>query len=284
MGNIAFKKREKLSEYLNENELEYSVWYATNASGRIIKKSKIVYPNLGDNKFLYSKYLEHEGLMKSWKPLDFFNSLYDVFTFILHDYKDEFKSFYSATHGLPYMFDGDYEQCFLLYSICYLLFEHSEFDAWKYLPGPRKFKSIELWDIGTMVIDEYSSLSGRLGIKIESPDDEVQFDMNSNDKLYPDGLSLKQIALFYYYTSRKITRANASKILKGSGWNSAEKLYQYYSHFKIKRNITGNPGSKEKLQNKIDLLESIIICLDNKDKVKVTDDIKILKLLPSSDY
>lgn len=175
MQQIVFRARKKLSEFLDVNELEYSEWYATNASGQRIKKSRIIYPDVKDNMFLYSKFIENKELLIAWDPLDFFNSLYEGFAFVLEDYKDEHKAFYYATHSIPPPFSLDVESCFYLYSISFLIFKHSEFDFGKNR-WPRTFKNFKLWEIGTMVIYEYQVLSHKLGIKIESPGDEYQIE------------------------------------------------------------------------------------------------------------
>lgn len=97
-------------------------------------------------------------------------------------------------------------------------------------------------------------------------------------------LKVKQIALIYIYNGEQITRDNASQIASKYGYtskNSGEGLFQDYTEFCSTANRKGKPTpfSPKKLQNKIDLFESVVNYLSKDGKRRALDEIATLKSL-----
>ncbi|MDY0389155.1 MAG: hypothetical protein RBT65_18965 [Methanolobus sp.] len=93
-------------------------------------------------------------------------------------------------------------------------------------------------------------------------------------------LTLNQIALLYVYENRQITRGdNANKIVKKYGYNSGGALCNKFDYYTKRNNRQGEPKSptRLKIQNKIDLIESVIPMLSEPNRQKPYDEIKILK-------
>lgn len=99
-------------------------------------------------------------------------------------------------------------------------------------------------------------------------------------------LSLKQIALKYFYEGRSITRKNADSIVKEYGFTSGEKLFQYFSYFSSSSNRRGKPSpcTPTTLKNKIALFEEVLSLLSKKHQARAKDEIKILNSYYDSDY
>lgn len=100
-------------------------------------------------------------------------------------------------------------------------------------------------------------------------------------------LSMSQIALKYIYENRLIDNDNARKIATNHGYTaktSGNKLYQTYTEYIKQTNRTGDPGTKKKLENKIDLIESVIKLLLDELKQKPKDEVKILKTILEKQY
>ncbi|WP_354299473.1 hypothetical protein [Pedobacter sp. UYP1] len=77
-------------------------------------------------------------------------------------------------------------------------------------------------------------------------------------------LTLKQVALLYFYKKAPITRSNAKEIAEDHGFfseNSDQALYQKYSFFCSAANRKGLPDTKRKIENKIKLVESVLMLL-----------------------
>lgn len=99
-------------------------------------------------------------------------------------------------------------------------------------------------------------------------------------------LSINQIALKYVYEGLLITRENGGEIAKKYGHNSGEKLFQRFSYYSSLANRTGkpHPNTPRKIDNKIQLLESVVDILPDDKKGRVFDEIKILKTHSESEY
>src|SRR5690606_5541102 len=69
-------------------------------------------------------------------------------------------------------------------------------------------------------------------------------------------LTVKEIALLYFYLDEPITPKNVAEIAEKYGYRS-NKPYQYYLEYSLKQNRTGDPGSKAKVRNQIKRIENI---------------------------
>jgi hypothetical protein len=98
-------------------------------------------------------------------------------------------------------------------------------------------------------------------------------------------LTLKQVALKYVYLEQQITRENATQIAKQYGHNSGDRLYQNYSFYisRANRKAEPTPCTSKKLQNKIELFESVIPLLPENKQNKLSDEIRHLKTLFEND-
>ncbi|MFN6377921.1 MAG: hypothetical protein ACK4WD_01500 [Flavobacteriales bacterium] len=109
------------------------------------------------------------------------------------------------------------------------------------------------------------------------------------DETKTNKLKVKQIALIYVYEGLHITRQNAKEIAAQYGYkarNSGEGLFQDYTNYCSTANRKGKPTActPKKLQNKIELFESIVNHLSENNKQKAIDEIRILKTLLESEY
>lgn len=98
--------------------------------------------------------------------------------------------------------------------------------------------------------------------------------------------SLSQIALKYVYENRSITRENGNLIASEYGYKSGEKLFQKFTYYSSSANRKGKPTlcTLKKIQNKIDLIESVIDILTNGNKNRAIDEVKILKSILENEY
>lgn len=92
-------------------------------------------------------------------------------------------------------------------------------------------------------------------------------------------LSINQIALKHFYEGTSITRDNCNHLVKQYGHSSGEKLYQQFIYFSSRANRKGIPKDSTplKLQNKIELIESVIGLLPDDCKSMAIDECNILK-------
>jgi hypothetical protein len=95
-------------------------------------------------------------------------------------------------------------------------------------------------------------------------------------------LKVKQIALIHAYNQIQITRENANDIAAKHDYKSktsGEGLFHDYTFFSSPTNRKGKPYpyTKTKLKNKIELFESVLEHLEEKQQLRAIDEIKILK-------
>lgn len=90
--------------------------------------------------------------------------------------------------------------------------------------------------------------------------------------------SMRTIALKYFYEGRSITRGNAAGIAKEYGWNSGQRLYQLFTYYTSRANRCGipDPYTHKKIQNKINLFQSVIGLLNDACKGRALDEMSIL--------
>ena len=93
------------------------------------------------------------------------------------------------------------------------------------------------------------------------------------------GLTLRQIALKYLYEGKLITRENGDSIAKQYGQNSGEKLFQHYTHYSATPNRVGKPSplTRKKLENKINLFQSVVDLLPEHKRQRAIDELKTLR-------
>lgn len=104
-----------------------------------------------------------------------------------------------------------------------------------------------------------------------------------------DNLKVNQIALIHVYEGKQITRENATAIAKKNGYNaksSGEGLFQDFTKYCSSSNRKGRPTpcTPKKLQNKIELFQSILKHLSKGAKERAKDEIKILKTIFENEY
>lgn len=104
-----------------------------------------------------------------------------------------------------------------------------------------------------------------------------------------DKLKVNQIALIHVYEGLQITRENAGEIAAKYGYtakNSGEGLFQDYTNYCSTANRKGKPTpcTPKKLKNKIELFESVVNHLSDRNKQRAIDEIKILKTTFESEY
>lgn len=99
-------------------------------------------------------------------------------------------------------------------------------------------------------------------------------------------LTVKQIALIHVFKGKQITRTNADVIIAEYGYKSGEGLFQDFNLFSSQTNRKGrpNPFSNKKLENKIQLFESIIEYLPYEAQERVKDEIRILRTYKNKDF
>jgi hypothetical protein len=99
-------------------------------------------------------------------------------------------------------------------------------------------------------------------------------------------LSMNQIALKYVYEGSQITRLKGDEIAKEYGYKSGEKLFQKFTYYSSTANRKGkpNPFTIRRLQNKINLLESVTPLLSIEKQSKVMDEVSTLKATLEFDY
>jgi hypothetical protein len=100
------------------------------------------------------------------------------------------------------------------------------------------------------------------------------------------GLSLRQIALMYFYEGKQITRENGDSIAKQYGHNSGEKLFQHFTYYSATPNRIGKPSpfTQTKLKNKIDLFQSVVNLLPESKKQRAIDELIVLNTHYSNEF
>jgi hypothetical protein len=83
-----------------------------------------------------------------------------------------------------------------------------------------------------------------------------------------------------------ITRANGNEIAEQYGHSSGEKLFQEFCVFSSRSNRKGKPVpcTIRKLQNKINLIESVIELLADDKKDVAIDEVSILKNILETEH
>lgn len=90
-------------------------------------------------------------------------------------------------------------------------------------------------------------------------------------------LSMKQIALIYYYNREQVTRENCKDKAEKQGHISGNKLYNFYCYYSSRSNRTNPEETAIKTRNKINLIESIIQHLSTEHKQEAIDELSTLK-------
>lgn len=101
-------------------------------------------------------------------------------------------------------------------------------------------------------------------------------DINQNFKV--EKISLSIIALKYIYEGILITREDAEMIALKYGHTSGDALYNKYSKYSSKRNRIGKPHpfTRKKLENRIELIQSVINILPNNVSNDAVEELIIL--------
>ncbi|MEO2061925.1 MAG: hypothetical protein ABGW97_02995 [Christiangramia sp.] len=113
-----------------------------------------------------------------------------------------------------------------------------------------------------------------------------KFKKNNTPETSPE-LQLNQIALLIFYEGGGVYKDNCDSTAEEYGWNSktsGHKLYQYFNKLRDKSERIGDPGSKRKLNNKIDLLESVVPHLSDTASQKAKTEIAHLRNLFAAHY
>jgi hypothetical protein len=106
----------------------------------------------------------------------------------------------------------------------------------------------------------------------------------------PDGttpkLTIDQVALFHVYEGLPVTRENAEGIVKQYGHTSGDALFNKFIKFSATTNRIGKPqpNTPQKLQNKINLIGSVIPLLSEPKKQRAIDEQNILKKIFENEF
>ena len=103
----------------------------------------------------------------------------------------------------------------------------------------------------------------------------LKFSSHENDK--KTILILEDIALKLAWEDANVTRENANDFLIGTKYQSGEKLYNHFIHYRNSTDRRSDPQSKVKLKNKIRRFEKVIKVLDDKFKPQAEDELKKIK-------
>jgi hypothetical protein len=79
-------------------------------------------------------------------------------------------------------------------------------------------------------------------------------------------ISMREIALIYFYKGDKITRVNCNAIAKKYGHESGEALFQRFTKYSSRQNRIGTEKTPKKNQNKLELFEKILPMLPDRAK------------------
>lgn len=92
-------------------------------------------------------------------------------------------------------------------------------------------------------------------------------------------LKIDQIALIYVYERLVVTKSNATKIVMQYGHNSGDRLYNRYTYLSSTANRMNisEPKTVKRLNNRIDLLESVLPHLTESAKARAMDEIKTIR-------
>lgn len=97
-------------------------------------------------------------------------------------------------------------------------------------------------------------------------------------------LTLNQIALKYIWEELAITKQNKDEIAKLFKQNSGDGLYNHYCKLAKKSDRIADPESKKKLENKINLFESVIEILSQDNRKRASEELKILQTIYEQIY
>ncbi|MBI0401363.1 hypothetical protein [Cyclobacterium marinum] len=99
-------------------------------------------------------------------------------------------------------------------------------------------------------------------------------------------LKIDQIALIFVYEEYQITRKNAAEIVNRYGHESGEKLFQRFTFYSSAANRKGKPHpfTLKKLNNKIQLLESVITLLPVDKQERAKDEVTILRKISEAEF
>jgi hypothetical protein len=124
---------------------------------------------------------------------------------------------------------------------------------------------------------------------IDSEKIEIELKENFNNKhpeIHLNGkLSLQQIALKYAWEGKLITKQNKDEIANHFGYNSGDKLYENFCKWSKRKNRTADPdGSKKQIENKMELLNSVIEILPESFKQKALVELTELESIYNTSY
>lgn len=109
---------------------------------------------------------------------------------------------------------------------------------------------------------------------------QIKIEPNLLENITKPLLSIPQIAVILALKQVSVTRDNADELIASYGHKSGDKLYNTYCmHNETSKRISPplNSSSVKKLQNKIDLFESVIDHLDGKDRERLISEIEMLR-------
>jgi len=148
----------------------------------------------------------------------------------------------------------------------------------------QKKKEIQIFDRDMSSFQKFG-LTGRFTHDKSNHHQNIKrFDQLEKEK--KETLSINQIALLHVYQEAQITRENCNQIANEYGHKSGEKLYQRYTYYSSTANRKGKPISctPKKLQNKINLIGSVIKILPKDKRGRAEDEVSILQNFFDSEY
>lgn len=102
--------------------------------------------------------------------------------------------------------------------------------------------------------------------------------LNKRKSIKKYDLSIEEFALLRFYQNKPVDENNMAEAIQDIGYTSGDKLkdrYQYW--YKPSNRLAVNDLSKQKLKNKIERIEGILKYLDNEQKIKPLDELKLIK-------
>lgn len=152
------------------------------------------------------------------------------------------------------------------------------------IPLYEKLKHIDKWIELTKAEEVLKEQSKTYNEQIEAMNSRVTNWNNIIDKVMDtpphkaERLTMRQIALIHAYEGNQITEANSNSIAEKHKHKSGHKLYQYYNYYQKPNNRRGAPKDPtlKTVQNKIDLITSVLPFLTGNNIALANDEIRIL--------
>lgn len=262
-----FKIKDTFAEYIHS---DYKVLDYRNA-----EIGEIYICNIGEsNRKLYQELRCNSVWNEYFKPVDYFNLLYEKIRIVLA-FEDALPPS-SIIKEIDIDYDNPQKEYFITYGLKTIIEEITK----PYGPQPdviylsfKEWKTRPLSLVLTELIFRYIKLCEHIGHEI-----------SDNSISSKPSLTSRQIALIYFYNagSAAITRSNADKIASEHNHNkpsSGHKLHQDFCDLKKQINRSGDPGTLKRIENQITLIQSVLCYLSENRKKQAKYDLRLLEIL-----